>query len=196
VQNLAIDARRSTIVAAGRLAKDKGFDLMIRAWSQIAGAWPDWTVELYGAGPERAALEALIAEQHLAGRVLLKGATSDLAAVMEHAGVFVLSSRFEGLGMVLIEAMAAGCPVISFDCPRGPGEIVRDQVDGILVPAEDVAKLAAAIERLLGSPRLRTKYSLAAKESARFYDPTSVGARWDALLGPTRPGLEAKAVIG
>jgi glycosyltransferase involved in cell wall biosynthesis len=184
VRNVATDARRTAIVAAGRLVKVKGFDLLIEAWSLIEHAWLDWTVEIYGGGAERNAVQTLISEKGLAGRVNLMGAAADMATVFEKAGMFVLSSRLEGFGMVLIEAMAAGCPVVSFDCPTGPREVVHDGVDGILVPAEDVEKLAAAIQQMLEDPRMRQAYSVAGRESARSFSMEAVGARWDELLSP------------
>lgn len=184
-RNLPIEARGTTIVAAGRLATVKGFDLLIEAWSRIEASWPDWTVDVYGRGPEREALESLIAARHLDGRLRLAGTVPDMRPRFEVAGMFVLSSRFEGFPLVLVEAMAAGCPVVSFDCPRGPREIVRDHVNGTLVPAEDVPGLAVAIHELLGSPELRRTFSLAATETARSYSIEAVGAQWDALLGAT-----------
>jgi glycosyltransferase involved in cell wall biosynthesis len=191
-RNPAIEERRSTIVAAGRLRRVKGFDLLIDAWSRIEQAWPEWTVDVYGRGPDLAALQADIDRRHMSSRMRLVGPAPDLQQRFEAAGIFVLSSRLEGFPLVLVEAMAAGCPVVSFDCPRGPAEIIRDHVNGTLVRAEDVAALAAAIEELLRSPTLRSAYSRAAAETARSYSLDSIGARWDAVLGP--PGSQPPAV--
>ena len=188
-RNLALEERGTTIVAAGRLTKVKGFDLLIEAWSRVEASWPDWTVDVYGRGPEREALQALITERGLNGRVRLMGPTPDLRARLEAAGMFVLPSRLEGFPLVLIEAMAAACPVISFDCPRGPGEIVHDRVNGMLVAPEDVTGLAAAIQESLASPELRRTLSLAAAATSRCYSVEAVGARWDALLGPSTEDL-------
>jgi glycosyltransferase involved in cell wall biosynthesis len=176
----ALDA--PIVVAAGRLTRQKGFDLLIDAFAPLARRHPEWRLRIYGAGKERAALEAQIAAAGLVDSISLMGATRKLGEAFAEASVFALSSRWEGFGMVIVEAMSKGLPVVSFDCPRGPADLITPGRDGELVPAEDVAGLTAALEKLIAAPALRRAYGEAAVEKARAYELGAVGARWDALL--------------
>ena len=170
------------IVAAGRLQRQKGFDLLIDAFAPIAARHPEWEVRIYGGGPEKAALKALIEKRGLQGRVRLMGPTRELGPALAAGGLFALSSRWEGFGLVIVEAMSRGLPVVSFDCPRGPSDILTDGVDGLLVPAQDTAALGGALERLIDDPAARRAMGAAAVERARDYDGDVIAARWAALL--------------
>jgi glycosyltransferase involved in cell wall biosynthesis len=177
------DLSAKTVYAAGRFRYQKGFDLLIPAWAQTARAHPDWRLRLRGAGHLRPRLEGLIAEYGIEDSVTLEGPAEDIGSDMAEASVFVLSSRFEGFPLILLEAMSKGMGIVSFDCPTGPADIVDDHHNGILVPHQDVEGLATAIRELVEDEELRRRTAAAAIETARHYTIEAIGPQWEALLG-------------
>jgi glycosyltransferase involved in cell wall biosynthesis len=176
------DQTACVVIAAGRLTNQKGFELLISAFERIAPSHPEWELRIFGDGPHQDALERQIAVAGLTGRVKLMGRTSRMASELAGASIFALSSRFEGLPMVLIEAMSAALPVVSFDCPRGPRDVIEDGHNGFLVPAEDVTAMAAGLSRLMEDEQLRRKMGSAARETATHYSMERIGEEWRALF--------------
>lgn len=174
--------RSRVIVAAGQLGPRKGFDRLIDAFAPLAAQRPHWRVHIYGEGQARRELSQQITDRGLQGRVVLKGRTSDMENVLEDAAIFALTSRHEGLPMVLIEAMTKGVPVVSFDCPRGPAEIVRDGVTGRLIDDGDIEGFTAALLDLIDKPRLRRRMSRQALKAAEQYQLSTVIGSWNVLL--------------
>lgn len=170
------------ILALGRLVRQKGFDVLIQAMAQIPTNY-HWQLDIYGEGPERSALEALIAQFSLVGRVRLCGYTPYPFSVLCNADVFVLPSRREGFGNVLIEAMACGLQVVSSDCPQGPREILRDGRLGLLVRPEDPSALAAAISCVLTGGHYIDPELL--QNRARDFTVAASYAHWRELLNAT-----------
>ncbi|PRY02288.1 glycosyltransferase family 4 protein [Allonocardiopsis opalescens] len=179
-------------VAAGRLVRQKGFDLLIPAFGRVVERYPDWQLRIYGNGERRGELRELIERHHLYNSVFLMGHSSDLDAELAKASFYVLSSRFEGLPMVMIEAMAHALPVVAFDCPTGPADVITDGVDGLLVPAQDVDGLARAMCRLAGDPGERAGMGAAALRTARDYAPGAVAPRWEELFRELLAGRGAR----
>jgi glycosyltransferase involved in cell wall biosynthesis len=188
-------APRRSIVGMGRLERQKGFDLLIRAFASIAPTRPEWDLKILGEGGERAALTAAISRSGLSGRIALPGREPDAMAALRAADLFVLSSRYEGFPNALCEAMACGLPVISFDCPSGPADIVRDGVDGRLIPAEDVDALARAMTELTGNAELRGALAAQATSVAARFSVERIAACWERVLrdGATDSVEPAKA---
>ena len=141
------------VIAAGRLEPQKGFDLLLEAFAAIAVKHPDWTLDIFGKGTRREALARQSSTSDSKGRSPSMSRLIDSESACETPPCIVLSSRYEGFPIVLLEAMAAGLTVVSFDCPTGPNEIVADGTSGLLVPAEDIPALAAALDRSWATSR-------------------------------------------
>jgi glycosyltransferase involved in cell wall biosynthesis len=175
-------AGANRIVGLGRLSREKGFDLLIDAFARVAAEWPDWSLEIWGEGAERPALESLVKAKGLRDRVRLPGRTASPHDALEGAGLFVLPSRVEGFPNALCEAMAAGLPVLAVDCPSGPREIVRDGVDGVLVRAGDSSALAEGISRLLADETLRANLARRAPEIVARFSRERIMGLWDGVF--------------
>jgi GalNAc-alpha-(1->4)-GalNAc-alpha-(1->3)-diNAcBac-PP-undecaprenol alpha-1,4-N-acetyl-D-galactosaminyltransferase len=177
-----------TAAAMGRLEVEKGFDLLIQAFARLAADFPDWGLVILGEGSQRDKLESLVARLDLAGRVRLAGALPDPFATLKQAELFVLPSRHEGFGNALVEAMACGVPVVAADCWHASPEIVRHDVDGVLVPPEDAGALAAAMADLMADPQKRRRLASRARESVRRFDLERISQSWDALIQAVAAG--------
>ncbi len=173
---------RKRAIAAGRFVEQKGFDMLIAAFAGIAEDNPDWELVIYGDGGNRGAMEREISRLGLRDRILLPGWTSEMPARMAEADMFVLSSRYEGFGNVVAEALAVGLPVVSFDCESGPGEILRHEVDGLLVPPLDVEALAQGMKRLMQDDALRIRLGSRALEAQERFSVERTMQLWDALF--------------
>lgn len=186
--------RRKEILAVGRLSQEKGFDLLLVAWSLAAARMPGWTLRIVGDGQMRDELVRLANSLGVASRVIFTPFTDDPFSLYAKCGIFVLSSRFEGMPFVLIEAMSCGAACISFDCPNGPREVVRHGVNGVLVPAERVDELAGAMVRLGEDPALRQRLGEAARSVAMPFSEPRVVARWREVLYGRAPAAGKPAV--
>lgn len=179
---LGLPTDAKVLVGMGRLTHQKGFDLLIRAFTDCHARYPQWHLVIVGGGDERDQLLALARECGVAEQVHFPGVSQSPRQWLQLADLFVLSSRYEGFPNVLLEAMACGLPVVSFACPSGPDEIIRDGEDGILVKDGDVRELARALDALLGDDARRVKLGENAKRNVQRYSREAILPLWDKLL--------------
>ncbi|MEV6262595.1 glycosyltransferase family 4 protein [Streptomyces sp. NPDC051784] len=169
------------IVAAGRLHRVKRYDLLIRAFAEVAAVRPEWRLRIYGAGDasgnEAGALRALADGLGLRERVLFMGAVDPMETEWPKNSIAAVTSERESFGMTIVEAMRSGVPVVSTDCPYGPAEIIHDGTDGRLVPPGDTKAFAEALLGLVDDDALRCRMGRAARESAARFDPAPIAER-------------------
>lgn len=169
------------IIAVGRLTYQKGFDLLLRAFAANADI-ANWRLTIVGEGHDRRVLQdqaRALAIDHLVDFV---GIIDDVMPLLKKSDIFVLSSRFEGFPNALLEAMQCGLPVVAFDCPSGPAEIVRDGVNGLLVQRENVQGLSDAMRNLMEDPTLRARLAARASLFEPRFSPEFIFERWENLI--------------
>ena len=174
--------RSKRVITIGRYAYQKGYDILLRAWAEIEKKYPDWQLAIYGMGnqnPLRNQMKDLGID---ADRCLLNGPVNDVSKEYLNSSLFVLPSRFEGLGLVIIEAMSCGVPVVAFNCPMGPDEIITDGEDGFLVPVGDVCTLVDKLQMLMQDHELRMKFSEKAYRNSDRYRIDKISNQWIQLF--------------
>ncbi|MFI1568815.1 glycosyltransferase family 4 protein [Streptomyces sp. NPDC020490] len=178
----ASDGTAKVVVAAGRLVAGKRYDLLIEAFALVAAERPDWRLRIYGTGEERGRLRRLIERLGLYDNVFLMGAAAPLEAEWVKGSIGAAASDFQAFGMTIVEAMRCGLPMVSTDCPHGPGEIISDGADGRLVPVGDRDALGAALLGLVRDDALRRRMGRTAMENARRFAPAAVVRQAEDLI--------------
>ena len=167
-----------TVIAVGRLEYPKNFQSLIKAWTHVANKHPEWKLEIWGEGSKRVELENLIAKLNFKKHVFLKGYTYDIQQQMLNASIFALSSIFEGFGLVIVEAMSCGLPVVSYACPCGPKDIITEGEDGFLVPVNDEIELANKINFLIENKKQHKIMGQTAKRKACSFTSEKIAITW------------------
>ncbi len=181
--------RHCTLLAMGRMVPSKRFDVLIRVFANLAAAHPEWTLIIWGDGPQRAALAQQIAMLGMGERIRLPGKTAEPWKEMARAHAFVMTSEVEGFPNVLLEAMAMGLPSVTVDCPSGPREITSDGRDALLVPVGDEGALTAALSELLDDGVFRGVLGRRAAAAVRQrYQLPQVLQAWDEVFTAARGG--------
>lgn len=170
------------IISAGRMTSEKGFDMLIKAFAPVAKKHPDWQLDLYGDGEMMDTVKSLISEFGIEQNVNLLGMCNNLAQQYKNYAFYVLPSYREGLPLVLLEAKSNLLPIVSFDVTTGPREIIRDGVDGILVPPRDIEKLGNEMCYLIENPEVRAQMSAAALDNIDKFSKDTILAQWVELI--------------
>lgn len=170
------------VISIGRLSDEKGVDMLLDTWSEVAPRHPDWVLKIYGSGEDEEILRKQCASLGLDDSVLWMGRTSDVPGALRGGSVFALSSRGEGFPLALMEAMAMGVPCAAFDCAPGVHEIVRDGEDGLLVAPGNTGELARKLDLLMSDNGLRDRMGDTARENIRRYGTDEIVGRWEALF--------------
>ena len=176
------ELRNKKILAIGRLTYQKGFDLLIKAISLIKTECKEWKVKIIGSGKDKKKLVNQIKHLKLENIIKLYPPTDNIIQEYLNADFYVLSSRFEGFPFVMIEAQSCGLPIVSFNCPEGPSEIVHHNEDGLLVENGNVIKLSLAILELMNDWEKKKQFSIAALRNAEKYSPENIFSLWENLI--------------
>lgn len=170
------------VIAVGRYHYQKGFDLLLKAWKEIESKCPEWQLVIYGQGNKEPYQQLADSLGLDSTRCQLYGPTSDIQQEYVKSSLFVFSSRYEGFGMVLVEAMACGLPVVSYACPCGPRDIIEDGVDGILVEKDNIEALAHHLLSIINDEKKRKAMSIAAQKKAKVFEVSQIANRWQKLF--------------
>ena len=165
------------IIAVGRYAYEKGFDMLIESWEKVHKRHPDWILKIYGIDIIKN-LTPIIQDKDLQGSIIPMDSTPQIYQAYQDSSIYVCSSRFEGFGMTLIEAMSCGVPCISFDCPHGPRNIITDGKNGYLVEPENVEALAERICHLIEHEELRKEMGKTARKRAEDFQEEKIMQKW------------------
>ncbi|MET9043287.1 glycosyltransferase family 4 protein [Streptomyces sp. NPDC004362] len=190
------DGSARWVVAAGRLAPVKRYDLLITAFDRVRTERPDWRLRIYGGGEQRDELRTLVDRLGLYNHVYLMGPAHPIEPEWVKGSIAAVTSRTESFGMTIVEAMRCGLPVVSTDCPHGPREIIRDGVDGRLVEPGSADSVARGLLELIDDGALHRRMAASALRNAARFDPSRIAERYESLFVSTAPrGMRRRATL-
>ncbi len=178
-KSLSLRVSKKQILCVGRLNYQKGFDLLIASFAKIAYRFPEWHVDIYGDGEEKDKLQNLVRMHQLDNQIHFCAPTDRIYDKYQNSDFFVLSSRYEGFGLVLIEAMSCACPCVSFRCKYGPEDIIEDGMTGLLVKDGDIDELAAKMEWMITHNDDRIEMGKRARKAVWQYQIDNVMQKWE-----------------
>lgn len=170
------------VISVGRLDYQKGFDLLIDSWQSVKEKNQDWTLHIYGDGPEREKLQQKIIDLNLSNNIFLEGKTNNISQKYLESSFYVMSSRHEGMPLVLIEAQEYGLPLVSFSCPSGPSDIIINNENGLLVENGNIQELANKINYLIDNEEVRSEMSGKSSELNQRFDKKIILEEWKNLF--------------
>lgn len=176
--NKKTDYSQKHCVAVGRLVYQKNYPRMIAIWQQIVKQYPDWTLDIYGDGEERQHIEKCIHQYNVDSSTILHGNTKNVEEAYLSGSILLMTSHMEGLPLVLLEAMTYGIPVVAFDCPTGPRDIITDHIDGRLIPIHDNDSFVNALSQMMGDASLRQNMGEKARKNIARFSCENIMQRW------------------
>src|SRR5574344_29207 len=170
------------VISVGRMDWQKGYDLLLKSWSHVVNKHTDWHLDIYGDGRNKSTFLSLCRKMELETSVTFMAATKDIYQKYKDYDFYVMSSRYEGFGMVLVEAMSNGLPCVSFDCPYGPSNIIHDNIDGFLIKNGDIDGLAEKISYMIEHQDIRLEMGKNAFLNVNRYSPSKIMPLWRNLF--------------
>lgn len=176
------DYEKRRVIAVGRLTYQKGFDRLIDAWNIVYQRHPDWKLDIFGEGIRKESLKKQIKDNNLENVITIHPVTKNIVQEYLNSSIFTLSSHYEGFALVMLEAMGCGLPCISFDCPNGPSEVIKNDKNGILIENGNIEEFAKAICHLIENKEKRAALGAKAKEEIKRYAPENIMPLWEELF--------------
>lgn len=182
IPNKKSDCKNNRIISVGRLDGQKGYNRLIEVWKKVKEKDSEWILEIYGEGIDREKLQKQINENELTDSFLLKGSTREIIEKYQESSIYVMTSQYEGFGMVLIEAMSCGLPVVSFDCLSGPRDIITHGIDGYLIKNGDIEEFSKKLLELMSDEEKRKKFGMNASKNVSRFSENIIMRQWKELF--------------